>query len=120
MLPVSRQLFCSTDQKLCRTAKVKLTSCLGTFHTRDNHRSECARENHKGLGVEEHECSTNVDRVGGDRIAVISDGVIPAEEDNHAGEDCSYQRCPSKMVEKKAEMLERLMIRFTATKPQRY
>ena len=59
---------------------------FGRLHARDDHVGEGAGEEQELEDEEEHQAAALGDGVGGHRVAVEADGVVPADENEESGE----------------------------------
>jgi len=58
-----------------------VTRCLGRVHRGDNSHGECRGEQEEHLHVQPHEERSDADGVGHLGVAVVPDGVVPAQEE---------------------------------------
>lgn len=64
-----------------------VTSGLGAVHGGDDGDRKSRSEQEELLHVKPHEETSDVDRVGEHGVAVVADGVVPAEEEDSRDED---------------------------------
>lgn len=72
----------------------QITGVLGSVLTSYSHDGESSSEDHKHHDIQPHEGTSDVNGIGRDGIPVVSNGVVPAEE-----EDCSDKDRPENFDE---------------------
>lgn len=65
----------------------KITSVLGGILTSDSHDGKSSSEDHEHHDVQPHKGTSDVNSVGGDGVTVVSDWVVPAEEEDRTNEN---------------------------------
>jgi hypothetical protein len=67
----------------------QITSVLGSILTSYSHDGESSSEDHKHHDIQPHEGTSDVNGIGRNGVPVVSDGVVPTEE-----EDCTDKDRP--------------------------
>ena len=85
--PIQKGYLPAEDERHGKGQVGKITGFLGCFLTSYSHDGKGGGEDHEQHDVQPHERTSFVDGIGGDSVSVVSDWVVPTEEQDRADKD---------------------------------